>query len=103
MPPKVSWPLVTLSSVVGAKDIPRTFEPMTPALNALSVTVGTVPPPLVVPTLQVRAHEGEMRRSLTISEICGTQAGDVCQNRLGRVQTGWLPNDPIDIIEALVE
>ena len=47
-PPKVSSPFVTLSDVVGSKDIPSILFEMRPALKALSVTVGIVPPLVVV-------------------------------------------------------
>ena len=51
IPPKISSPLVSDSDVVGSKEIPTSFVASKPSENALSVTVGTVPPPVVVSAL----------------------------------------------------
>lgn len=48
-PPKLSSPLVIESEVVGSKETPTCLAPMRPAVNALSVTVGTGLPSEVVP------------------------------------------------------
>ena len=47
-PPKVSSPFVTLVEVVGSNDMPSISFGIKPAENALSVTVGMVPPTVVV-------------------------------------------------------
>lgn len=48
MPPKMSSPFVADREEEGSKEMPTSFVASSPAAKALSVTVGTVPPPVVV-------------------------------------------------------
>ena len=69
IPPKVSCPLASLNEVVGANEMPTTLLSMRPAVNALSVTVATVPPPLVVPVHDVSQNKVHREHQSTRCEI----------------------------------
>ena len=49
-PPKVNFPFASEVEVEGAKKMPINLESSNPRFQAVSVTVGRIPPPLVIPT-----------------------------------------------------